>query len=59
MKTMAWKKEGCLEKLNAIKNNLGDVENKQLDELLKYINDNLSCLINYEEQRNSGLPYIK
>ena len=51
------KKEDCLEKLNAIKNDLGDIKNKRLDKLIQYINDNLSCLINYEEQRNNGLPY--
>ena len=30
---------------------------KKLDELLKYIRNNLPSLINYERQRNAGLPY--
>ena len=51
------KSEEYLEKLYTIQDDLGDSENKQFGKLLKYIENNLSHLINYEKQRNNNLPY--
>jgi len=49
--------EVCLKKLNVIKDDLGNCNNKKLEKLIKYLQNNTPYLINYEEQRNKGLPY--
>ena len=47
----------CLEKFNAIKNNLNSSAIKQLNTFIEYVMNNNTNLINYENQRNLNLPY--
>jgi hypothetical protein len=49
--------QDCLEKLINIKNKLFNNENKKLNTLISYIENNLKNIINYEFQRNNSLPY--
>jgi acid stress-induced BolA-like protein IbaG/YrbA len=47
----------CIEKLVCIRNELGEIENKKLNNLTEYLVRNEHYLINYGEQRNNDLPY--
>lgn len=51
------KSKECLEKLECIRNELGEIENKKLNTLTEYLINNEHYLINYGQQRNNDLPY--